>query len=337
MHNFNTLKEFLEEPRKVVIIPHTKPDADAIGSALGLSWYLRKSEHKTTVLSPNDYPSFLHWMPGHEEVEVYDKDNPEKAEQLLDEADAIFCVDFSALSRIDELGPMVEKQLSSKAIVMIDHHRGRQEFADYELWDIDAAAAAQLVYEFIDLDEGTQRIDQRIAACLYAGIVTDTGSFKYPSVSSRTLRIAAALKDTGLDTARLYNLIYDNNTETRLRFLGHCLKENLTFWPELNTGIFTVSQDDREEYKLQSGDTEGLVNYALSVNGIKIAAIFKEKDERDGVKISFRSLGDFSVADLASEHFNGGGHKNAAGGRVDGITIEEAVAKFKKVLEEKLK
>ncbi|ANQ50334.1 bifunctional oligoribonuclease/PAP phosphatase NrnA [Flammeovirga yaeyamensis] len=337
MHNFNTLKEFLEEPRNVVIIPHTKPDADAIGSALGLSWYLRKFEHTTTVLSPNDYPSFLHWMPGHEEVVIHDKENAEASEEIINNADAIFCVDFSALSRIEDLGPMVEKQLSNKTIVMIDHHRGKVEFADYELWDIDAAAAAQLIYEFIDLDEGTNKIDQRIAACLYAGIVTDTGSFKYPSVSSRTLRIAAALKDTGLDTARLYNLIYDNNTETRLRFLGHALKENLTFWPELNTGFFTVSQDDRDHFKLQSGDTEGLVNYALSVNGIKIAAIFKEKDERDGIKVSLRSIGDFSVADLAAEHFNGGGHKNAAGGRVDGMTIDEAVVLFKKVLEEKLK
>ncbi|NME71502.1 DHH family phosphoesterase [Flammeovirga aprica] len=337
MHNFSTLKEFLEEPRKVVIIPHTKPDADAIGSALGLSWYLRKDEHITTVLSPNAYPSFLHWMPGHEEVVVYDKEKPEISETIIDEADLIVCVDFSSLNRIEELGPMVRNYISKKTIVMIDHHRGKEEFADYELWDIDAAAATQLIYEFIDLDEGTQKIDQRIAACLYAGLITDTGSFKFPSVSSRTLRIAASLKDTGLDTARIYNLIYDNNTETRLRFLGYALGENLTFWPELNTGFFTVSQDDRERFNLQSGDTEGLVNYALSVNGIKIAALFKEKDERDGIKVSFRSIGDFSVADLSAEHFNGGGHKNAAGGRIDGITIDEAVAKFKKVLQEKLK
>ncbi|AZQ63651.1 bifunctional oligoribonuclease/PAP phosphatase NrnA [Flammeovirga pectinis] len=337
MHNFNTLKEFLEEPRKVVIIPHTKPDADALGSALGLSWYLRKFEHTTTVLSPNDYPSFLHWMPGHEEVVVYDKKNPSPSEKIIEEADVIFCVDFSSLNRIEELGPLVRQNMSKKMIVMIDHHRGKEDFADYELWDIDAAAAAQLIYEFIALDKGTHRIDQRIAACLYAGIVTDTGSFKYPSVSSRTLRIAAELKDTGLDTSRLYNLIYDNNTEKRLRFLGHALGENLTFWPELNTGFFTVTQDDRERFNLQSGDTEGLVNYALSVNGIKIAALFKEKDERDGIKVSFRSIGDFSVADLSSEHFGGGGHKNAAGGRVDGITVDEAVARFKKVLEEKLK
>ncbi|GAA4844869.1 bifunctional oligoribonuclease/PAP phosphatase NrnA [Algivirga pacifica] len=335
MNNFKALQDILLTPKKVVIFPHIKPDADALGSCLALSSYLQKSGHTTTVISPTDYPSFLFWMKGNDDVLIYThKDQREKAEEKLEEADIYFCLDFSALSRIDGLGHLLSTKVGQKPIVLIDHHRGKEDFADFELWDINAAATAQLIYEFIEMDNGLEKIDEDIAKCIYAGIMTDTGSFKFPSTSSRTLRIAANLKEVGIDTSLIHNLVYDNNTESRLRFLGYALQENLTFIPELKAGYFCISMEVRDRFNIQTGDTEGLVNYALSVAGIQVAALFKESDDSEGIKLSLRSVGDVSVADMASKYFNGGGHKNAAGGRLPHSTLEEAVDIFKKALQE---
>ncbi|MEH0157773.1 bifunctional oligoribonuclease/PAP phosphatase NrnA [Limibacter armeniacum] len=335
MHNFKKLQELLSSPKKIVILPHHKPDADALGSCLALSLYLKKSGHSTYVISPSDYPKFLFWLPGNDEVIVYtNDDNKEKAAEIIHEADLICCLDFSSLSRIEKLGEIVQEVVDKTPILLIDHHRGKDDIAEFELYDIEAAATAQLIYEFIELDNGLDKIDEQIAENIYAGIMTDTGSFKYPSTSSRTLRIAAELKDIGIDTSRIHNLVYDNNTETRLRFLGYALSQKLTFIPEYQAGYFTISKEDRNQFNIQTGDTEGLVNYALSVEGIEVAALFKENDDSDGIRLSLRSIGDFSVADMAARYFNGGGHKNAAGGRIIDGTLEGAVQIFKKALKE---
>lgn len=336
MYNFKELQELLSSPKNIVIIPHHKPDADALGSCLALSAYFNKNGHNTSVVSPTDYPKFLFWMSGNDDVVIYTEEgNDSKSEKLINDADLICCLDFSALSRIDELGDMVGKLVGKTPILLIDHHRNKEDFADFELWSIEAAATAQLIYEFIEMDGGLDKIDTDIAEAIYAGIMTDTGSFKYPATSSRTLRIVADLKDIGIDSGRIHNLIYDNNTETRLRFLGYALSQKLIFLPELKAGYFTISQEDRKNFNIQTGDTEGLVNYALSVEGITVAGLFKETEEKNGgVKLSLRSIGDFSVADMASQYFNGGGHKNAAGGRLKTGTLEEAVSTFKQALKE---
>lgn len=336
MNHLGALKEKLSHPQRVLIFPHQKPDADALGSCLALWGYLRKQGHDVTVISPTDYPRFLNWMPGQDLVQVYRKDERERFEALVAAADLLCCLDFSALGRIDDLGKMVALQQGKGKILLIDHHRiGKEDFADYELWNPEASSTAELIYEYIEMDGGKELIDQEIAACIYAGIMTDTGSFKYPSTSSRTLRIAADLKDLGLETSHIHNLVYDNNTEARLRFMGYALSEKMVFWREYETAFITISREDRKRFHSQVGDTEGFVNYCLSVEGIAIAALFKEDEENeDLIKISFRSIGDFNVAELAARYFNGGGHRNAAGGRLLGQTLEQAIALFNRALSE---
>ncbi|MEN7549011.1 bifunctional oligoribonuclease/PAP phosphatase NrnA [Rapidithrix thailandica] len=329
MTNYTALKEFLSNPKKIIILPHRKPDADALGSCLALSAYLRKAGHTTTVISPTDYPKFLFWMPGQKEVLIYENGKQNKAKKLIEEADLAFCLDFNELSRIEQLGELVAKAKLKKAV--IDHHQGNIDFADYYLHDPKAAATAELVYDFIQLDGGSQHLDKKIAECIYAGIMTDTGSFKFPSTSSKIHRIIADLMDLGINASRIHRLVYDTSTENRLRFLGYALHQNLTFLPEFKTGYFALSKKELKEYKTETGDTEGLVNYALSVKGIRLAALFSEKE--GFTKISFRSVGDFSVAKLAAEHFNGGGHVNAAGG-IYYKSLQETVDTFVKILEQ---
>ncbi|PWJ39227.1 DHH family phosphoesterase [Sediminitomix flava] len=330
MYNFKDLQQYLATPRKAVILPHQKPDADALGSCLALASYLGKAGHNTTVISPNDYPTFLNWMEGHDKVVVYDNGNEEKSAKIIGEADIIFCLDFSSLNRVDKMENLVKAQLGKKKFVVIDHHQGKEDFADFELWDISAAATAQLIYEFILMDEGSHKIDIPMAANIYAGIMTDTGSFKYPGTSSRTHRIAADLKDLGLDTAKIHNLVYDNNSENRIKFLGFALNQRLTILRPLKAAYFAITEKDQQRFNTQTGDSEGVVNYALSIEGIRIAAFFKEQE--GNVKISFRSIGDFSVAELAANYFNGGGHKNAAGGILRNSNLDIAIQTFEEAL-----
>lgn len=326
MHQQESLLQLLLSNQQVVIFPHRKPDADALGSALALSAYLRKLGNQTTVISPTDYPRFLEWMPGNHEVLNYEAQT-EQATKAVAQATLFFCVDFSAISRIDDLGKIVKE--NGSPIALIDHHLGKEDFAAFELWDPKAAATAELVFDFIHLNGHAHLIDDQIAQCLYAGIMTDTGSFKYPSTSGKIHRIIAELKDNGLDSSRLHRLIYDTNTEDRLRFLGYALSEKLTVLPALQTAYFAITAQEQQRFRNQTGDTEGLVNYGLSIEGVAIAALFVEK--KDHVKMSFRSVGDFNVAELANRYFGGGGHKNAAGGILY-ASLEQTVELFLSVL-----
>lgn len=323
------LKSFLSSPKKVVVIPHRKPDADALGSCLALCLYLKKKGHDATVVSPTDYPEFLNWMPGHENVVVF----PEKEDltkRLFEEADILFCLDFSGINRVEDLEPFLLN--ASQPIVVIDHHQGKEDFATYELWDTKAAATAELVYDFIHLMDDGSLMDVPIAENIYAGIMTDTGSFKFPSTSSKIHRIVADLKDLGIDSARIHHLVYDTSSEDRLRFLGFALSEKLVILHKYHAAFFAISSDELERFSSRTGDTEGLVNYALSIKGISIAALFTER-KMGGVKMSFRSIGDFSVAEIASKYFGGGGHKNAAGGMLPDKNLDQVVALFKEVLQ----
>jgi phosphoesterase RecJ-like protein len=324
MEKLDSLKAFLSEPKRVVLVPHRKPDADALGSCLGLMWFLRRMGHDAHVVSPTDYPQFLDWMPGQGEVLVYgDEQQQPQAEALIAQADLIGCLDFSALSRIEAMEKPIARSAAKK--LLIDHHRGKEDFADFELWDIGAAATAELIFDFIDLLGRRDLLNLDIAACLYAGIMTDTGSFKFPSTSPKVHRIVADLLELGLDAPAIHRAIHDSNSLGRLRLLGFALCNRLQVLPEYKTAYFALSWSDLQQFNYQTGDAEGLVNYALSVKGMVMAALFVE--DRGFVKMSFRSVGDFSVNDLARDHFNGGGHLNAAGGRQDG-PLKGAVDKF---------
>ena len=315
MEKLDELKQFLSTPKKVAIIPHRKPDADALGSCLGLYWFLKAHGHEPVVVSPTDYPKFLHWMPGNETVKIYTESaQKQECEQLLAQADLIACLDFSGLNRIEVLKDLVSESKAQKLV--IDHHHGKENFADFELWDTKAAATAELIYDFMKLFGREDLLTVDIASCLYAGIMTDTGSFKFPNTSPKVHRSVAEFLELGIDHARIHRLIYDNARLGRLQLLGFSLCHRLEVLPQFRTAYFALSEEDLMQYGYETGDTEGLVNYALSVENIVFAVLFIE--DRGHVKMSLRSVGDFAVNEIANEHYNGGGHNNAAGGRIKG-------------------
>lgn len=328
MQQIEDFRSILSSPKKIVIIPHQKPDADALGSALALSNYFNLKGHSAVVVSPSDYPDFLKWMNGSEEVINFETDRKLAEEKTL-AAEIIVCVDFASLNRIDELGVLVEKSQSAK--VLIDHHLNPDSFADVSFSDVNAAASAEIVYELICELGDRDLISQDIAEELYAGIMTDTGSFRHSNTSKKIHQIAANLMELGADVNKVAKLIYDTNSLDKLRFLGFALSQSLHVLPELNTAYFSISLNDLEKFNSKTGDTEGLVNYGLSIDGIQISAAIIERP--DMIKFSFRSIGDLSVNDLAREHFNGGGHKNAAGGKLE-CSLNEAVDKFVAVMKD---
>jgi phosphoesterase RecJ-like protein len=323
------LKTILSTPQKIVITTHHKPDGDAMGSSLGLYAFLIQKGHHVTVITPTDYPDFLQWLPNNSDVLIY-TEKQEQSIQLINESSLIFCCDFNTLSRINELGEHIRNAGDLK--VMIDHHLEPEDFDDYRHWNINACAASQLVYDFIlnELGEG-DLINKDVASCLYTGIMTDSGSFRFPSATSEVYRIAADLIDLGAEHWRIHQLVYDNASENRLRFLGHCLSNKLEILRDFNTAIITVSAEELKKYDIVTGDTEGIVNYALSINGINLAAFIIERTDK--VKLSLRSTGDFPANEICKKYFAGGGHRNAAGGSSD-ESLVATIEKFKSILPE---
>lgn len=329
MEALDSFKKELSSPKKIFITTHVKPDADALGSSLGLANYLIKKGHEVSVVTPTDYPSFLSWMKGNETV--LDFSNPEHkvlASLRLEEANMIFCLDFSVLGRVNELGEMIRK--SNAFVVNIDHHQDPEDFADFKYWSTKAAATCELVYELIVELGDKDLIDKAIADCLYAGIMTDTGGFRHPNTTKNVHLVVAELIDKGADCSQIADWIYDSNSVNRLKFIGFAISRRLVVREDLRTAYFVISKKDLKKYQSQTGDTEGLVNYALSLDGIKIAALFSERE--DGIKISFRSSSDVAVNKFAASYFNGGGHKNAAGGKSD-LSLKETVDLFESLVE----
>jgi len=332
MRNLEDFKGLLTAPKKVAIVTHFKPDADALGSSLGLAGFLKKKGHEVSVITPSDSPDFLAWMPGSENVIALSKKSNEpltKAIKAFGQADLIFCLDFSGLGRINDLSEIVR---NSKAIkVMIDHHLEPENFAEFQKWDITSASTAQLIYELIDELGEEHLIDKDIANCLYAGLMTDTGSFRHNNTTSREFLVANELVSAGADPSEVARLIYDVNSLSRLRLLGFALSQKLTVLPEYRTAYITLSHEELKKLEAQTGDTEGLVNYGLSVKDVQLAVLMYDRGEE--IKISFRSLGAFSVNDFARKHFEGGGHKNASGGSSK-LNLEQTLKKFLDLLPE---
>ena len=321
------IKALLVAPKHIVIVPHKNPDGDAMGSTLGLCQYLIKNNHHATVVVPNDYPDFLKWLPGQDDVIIYESDRT-NAEILIEKADIIFTLDFNAFHRA---GDMETPLANSKAIkIMIDHHQQPDRYAKYMYSDIAMSSTCEMVYHFIRKLGDVDEIDRQIATCLYAGILTDTGSFRFPSSSSTTHIVAADLIDKGANHSEIYNAIYDTNSYERLQLLGVALN-NLKVLPEYKTAYITLSQEELNTGNFRKGDTEGFVNYGLSIKGVIFAAIFIEHKQEGIIKISLRSEGDFSVNEFSRENFEGGGHTNAAGGKSD-LSLNETVEKFISIL-----
>jgi len=327
MQNIDAFKDFLGTPRKMVILTHFNPDADALGSSLGLGRYLKKKGHEVIVITPSDYPDFISWMPIPGEVLVYRKDRVTKIAELINQAGGIFCLDFSALNRINDMGDMVNASGATK--VLIDHHLEPQKFADFEQWDQTAASTAELVYDLIDQLGDQNLIDPSMADCLYAGIMTDTGSFRHSNTTHRVFRTASSLVEMGANPYQVSKLIYDTNTLERLRLMGYVLSEKLRVLPEYHTAYMVLTSEELKRFSSQTGDTEGLVNFGLSIKGIRLSVMIS--DRKENVKLSMRSLGSFSVNEMARAHFGGGGHRNAAGGQTT-LTLDQTVDKFLHVL-----
>lgn len=326
MEKLPAFKTFMSQPRRAVIVTHFKPDADALGSSLGLGAYLSKKGHAVQVITPSDYPGFLAWMPGNNQVIALAKDKPEtelKAREAIATAEVLFCLDFSSLRRTEDLEDSIRQ---SKAIkVLIDHHLEPERFAEFEQWTTDAASTAGLVFQLITELGDEVLIDGDIANCLYSGLMTDTGGFRHSNTTQEEFRIAAELTKRGANPSLVAKLIYDTNTIERLRLTGFVLSQKLQILPEFHTAYMVLSAQELRQFGSQTGDTEGLVNYGLSVSGIRLSVLLYER--KNEIKYSFRSLGDFSVNEMARKHFDGGGHKNAAGGTFKG-TLEEALKKL---------
>jgi len=311
---------------KVIITTHHKPDADAMGSSLGLQLFLKNFGIASTVITPTDFAPFLHWMNGSNEV-VNFEGNEKKANQMALESDFIFCLDFNHLSRINEFGEAVG---SSKAVkILMDHHQFPQGFEQLTYWDDKASSTCELVHRFITESNNHSYIDKDCAACLYTGLMTDTGSFRHSNCTSNTHRIAADLMDYGIDHVSIHDLVFDSFTEERVRFIGYALNKKLEILREYKTAIISINKDELRQFNIQTGDTEGLVNYGLGIEGIKFAILVIDRSKL--VKMSFRSKGNFAANAFAMNHFNGGGHFNAAGGSSI-ATLEETVHQVKENL-----
>lgn len=320
------ISAFLESPRKIAILPHHKPDGDAMGASLAMYNYLLQKRHRVSVVTPSEYPDFLSWMNGNDAVIDYDKRPAEATEKLI-EADIIFCLDFNAPERVDRLQEALVESAAKK--ILIDHHLAPRHFCDYTFSFPDACATCELVYYFIVQSGDKSSITPAIADCLYTGIMTDTGSFRFPSMTSDTHLVISELLKAGARHDKVHELIYDNFSEMRTRFLGHCLKEKLTVLEKYNTAYIAVTKKEINQFNHQPGDSEGIVNYGLGIKGIRLSAFFSERDGL--IKISFRSRDNFSVKEIASKYFEGGGHLNAAGGKST-ETMEKTIKRFIEIL-----
>ena len=320
-------KDLLSQKKNIVITTHRGPDGDAMGSSLALYNLLTNLGHDVTVISPNDYASFLHWMPGNDNVIEYDG-NKELASKITEKAELIIMLDFNSKNRLDNYSDTVFNLNTYK--VLIDHHQDPDmEIADLIFSDPDSCSTAQLLFEVLDSMGLKDNIDQGIAECLYTGIMTDTGSFKYSSTTSKTHNIIAQLINKGARSSMIHDLVYDNSSADRMKLLGYCINDKLLLYPENNSAIISLTNEELKKFNFKKGDTEGIINYALAIKDIIFAAFIVE---REGVvKLSLRSKGNFKVNIIANKYFNGGGHTNAAGG-ISSTNVNETVKKVEEII-----
>jgi phosphoesterase RecJ-like protein len=321
------IHELLASPKKIAIIPHRSPDGDAMGSTLGLYHFLLKLNHQPIVIAPNEFPEFLAWLPSSETVLVYENDRV-NCTQILNEAELVFTLDFNALHRTGEMEHVLSKL--SVPMIMIDHHQLPDSYATFTYSDTSFGSTCEMIYNFIGYLNQKSLIDKTIATCLYTGILTDSGGFRFPKTTGTTHRIVAEFIDLGVENTEIPNLLFDNNSYDRLQLLGRAL-QNMKVLFDKKTSYISLSQKELDEFNYVKGDTEGVVNYGLTIKGIVFAAIFIEHRDENIIKISFRSQGDFDVNQFAREHFNGGGHINAAGGKSND-SLANTIKKFEEII-----
>jgi len=329
MKEIHEIYHQLKEPKKVVITMHQKPDADAMGSSLGLYHFLKQLGHQVTVISPTNWARWLDWMEGTKEVLDYELQKKE-SDAVLERTEWLFCLDHNHFSRTKN---MAAKLAEIKCVkILIDHHQEPDTPSfDYGISNTGKSSTCEMVYDFIKESGHQDKINLFVAECLYAGVVADTGSFRFSSTHASVHAVVAYLKEVGLEHTKVHEALYDNFLENRLRFLGHVLSNRLEVNYLLNTALMWISKQEILKYEIKTGDTEGLVNYPLSIQGIKLVGLVIDRDEER--KWSFRSKGKFDCNTFARKYFSGGGHFNAAGGR-DTESLQDTVKKFKLAIEE---
>lgn len=321
------LKDLITSAKHIVITAHKSPDGDSVGSSLGLYHYIKKINSSVFVCHPDPAPHFLHWMPGFDQIETLEQ-HPQQIAHHFKNADLIFCLDYNSAGRIGKMESFMTEATATK--VMIDHHRDPDEnYCDLLFSDITACSTSQLVYEIIEASGNVDLVDENVGTPLYSGIVTDTGSFRFSSTQPKTHLIAADLLKRGVIHWQVHENIFDNNSLDRIKLTSYAMLEKLEVLKEYSTAYIALSQEDLSRFSANKGDTEGLVNQALAIEGTKVAVFFKEVDGI--IKISLRSKGSIPVNDIAKNHFHGGGHLNAAGGKHTG-SLDAAIQKFVTIL-----
>lgn len=322
-------KSCIDEGESFVIVSHVAPDGDAIGSSLALRHFLAAyGKEKVTVIVPNEFPQFYAWMPGAEDIVLYDKET-ERAVGLIRDADVVFCLDFNATERTDRVAPFVSAAEGRK--VMIDHHPEPQSFCEVAMSYPDMSSTSELLFRFIWQMGMTDMMTKEMAECIYTGMMTDTGAFTYNSNRPEIYTIISELIRHGIDKDQIYRNVYHVYSENRLRMQGYVLYNKMKIYPEHHAALITLSNAELNRFDYHTGDTEGLVNMPLSIEGIRFSCFIRRN--KGYTKVSLRSVGDFPCNIFAAKYFNGGGHRNASGGQFDG-TVRDAVAAFEKALEE---
>lgn len=327
LQDIQAVQALLATPKKIAIIPHRGPDGDAMGSTLALYHFLLKQNHQPIVIAPNEFPDFLAWLPGSETVKIYEKDK-DNCTAILKDAELVFTLDFNAFHRTGEMETVLEQL--TVPFIMIDHHQKPDDYATIMYSDTQFGSTCEMIYNFISFLDQKGSLDKTIATCIYTGILTDSGSFRFPKTTGNTHRIVAELIDLGVENTVIPTQLFDNSSYDRLQLLGRAL-QNMKVIAEKQTSYITLTQAELNEFHFVKGDTEGIVNYGLSIKGIIFSAIFIENQEEKIIKISFRSQGNFDVNEFARNHFNGGGHINAAGGKSE-ESLSATVAKFEELV-----
>lgn len=321
------LRQLIRVPQNVAILSHRNPDGDAIGSALAMRHYLEQYGHTVHIIFPSEFPTEFEALPGAGDILIWDLQTAE-SKQVLSKKNLFFFLDFNSLSRIDKMGDFV-RDLPGKR-VMIDHHLFPEDIADFSFSEPEASSTCELIYDFIEGLGDVMKINPVIGKCIFTGLVTDTGSFRH-ATNPRIYRIAADLVERGTDDTAVQDMIFNSNEEKNLRLLGHCLSNRMEYWPEFQTGLIWLSKKDYETFNIQRGDTEGIVNYLLSIRNVRLAAFIH--NQPTVVKLSLRSKGDLDVQEICKKYFNGGGHKNASGA-YSHSSLKDTIEKFRKILPE---
>lgn len=324
------LKAIIAEGSLFVLTCHAGPDGDALGSTLGMAHYLRELGKEALVIVPDAFPDFLAWMPGAQDIVRFDK-HRDKAELMLAAADVIFAMDYNALSRVDDMGALISKSKAKK--VLVDHHLQPDSFCNLMFSYPQLSSTCEVVFRLVVAMEGYERLTKAACECIYAGMVTDTGCFSYGPCTQEVYLIISMLMQKEINKDRIYNKIYNNYSEGRLRLMGYVLYKKMRVFPEYHTALITLSREEMKRFEFNKGDTEGLVNIPLQMKGIYFSAFLREDTEKDLIRVSLRSQGTFPCNKFAAKYFGGGGHLNASGGQHNG-TLKEAINIFEKAIEE---